>query len=322
MLKQGKKLPINVKLIIEGEEECGSASLPKILQERKKELKADYLAIVDLGISKITEPAITLGLRGLITMDVEVSSTKTDLHSGSHGGVAFNPIHALVQMLDSVRDAQGKIAIKGFYDDVIEMSAKDKAQVSFDFDAVQYEKDFGAAPTGGEKGYTPLERNWIRPTLEINGINGGYTGSGFKTVIPRVAIAKISCRLVPNQEPHLIGKLVEKHLKAHAPKGVEVKVKVHPGTGKATRADVNSPIAIAFAKAYSEVFGAPCKYLFSGASIPIVEDLTAASGAEVVLVGLGLPGDCIHAPNEHFGISRLELGFMTIIRAINLIKSS
>ncbi len=313
-------LPINIKLCIEGEEECGSAGLSRLAHDKSKELQADYLAIVDLGIDQLTKPAITLGLRGLVTMDVEVSSTHTDLHSGSHGGMAYNPIHALVTLLASLRDAEGRITIPGFYAAIQPMTKEERAQVSFDFDAADYAAAFGALPTGGELAYSPLERNWTRPTLEINGITGGYAGTGFKTVIPAKASAKISCRLVPNQQPEAIGQLVADYLKKHAPEGTTVTVHIHAGIGKAVRADVDSPAAKAFAKAYGEVFETPCEFLYSGASIPVVPELAAASGAEVVLVGLGLPGDCIHAPNEHFGLDRIEKGFLTTARAIQLLK--
>lgn len=313
-------LPINIKLCIEGEEEIGSTGLSQLVKTKGNQLKADYLAIVDLGLEEITKPAITLGLRGLVTMDLEVKSTHTDLHSGSHGGIAFNPIHALVKLLGSLRDPDGKITIPGFYDDVRQMSNEEKGHVSLDFDVAEYEASFGAKPTGGEKGYSPLERNWIRPTLEINGITGGYSGTGFKTVIPAKASAKISCRLVPNQDPSKIGPLVANYLQKHAPEGTQVAVHIHPGIGKPVRAHTNSPAAKAFAKAYSEVFQNPCQFIYSGASIPVIPELAKACGGEVVMVGLGLPGDCIHAPNEHFGVDRIEKGFLTTARALQLLK--
>lgn len=320
MIETYGSLPINIKLCIEGEEECGSAGLSALVKKKKDKLKADYLAIVDLGINEITKPAITLGLRGLVTLDVEVSSTKTDLHSGSHGGIAYNPIHALVTLLASLRDKEGKVTVPGFYADVQPISREEKEQAAFHFDATEYEKSFGAKPTGGEKGFSPLERNWTRPTLEINGITGGYAGTGFKTVIPAKASAKISCRLVPNQEPEKIGQLVADYLKTMVPEGTQINVEIRPGTGQAVRADITSPIAQVFAQAYSEVFQAPCEFIYSGASIPVVPELTNACGGEVVMVGVGLPGDCIHAPNEHFGVDRIEKGFLTTVRAIQLLK--
>lgn len=313
-------LPINVQLCIEGEEECGSTGLSSILEERKEELKSDYLAVVDLGMPNAKTPAVTLGVRGLVSMDVEVNCSNTDLHSGSHGGIAFNPIHALIKLLDSLRDDSGEILIPGFYDDVIEMSPEEKAHIATDFDAKLYESKFGTKPTGGEIAYSPIERNWFRPTLEINGINGGYTGTGFKTVIPAKATAKVSCRLVPNQDPNVIGNLVANFLKKRAPEGTKVTVHLHSGVGKALRASADSPVAKAFSTAYEEIFHTPCNQQFSGASIPIIAELAVVSEAAVVLVGLGLDEDNIHAPNEHFSLDRIENGFLSIARVIQLLR--
>lgn len=288
LLARDGTLPINIKLCIEGEEECGSAGLAEILNDKKNELKADYLAIVDLGMEKPNQPAITLGTRGIVTMDVEVHGTHTDLHSGAHGGIVFNPIHALVKLLSSLRDDSGKITIPGFYQDVKTLDDNDKARLSLTFDPHQYEKDFGAVPSGGEQDYSVLERGWLRPTIEINGINGGYSGQGFKTVIPAKASAKVSCRLVPDQDPEVIGRLVGDFLKSQAPKGTKVTVYIHPGNGTAIRGNINSKVVQAFAKAYEEVFKTPCDYIMAGGSIPIITKLTHVCGGEVIMIGLGL----------------------------------
>lgn len=322
LLARDGSLPMNVKLCIEGEEECGSAGLSLILQEKKESLTCNYLAIVDLGMESPSKPAITLGTRGLVSMDVEVKSTHTDLHSGSHGGLAFNPLHSLVKLLATLRDDSGKITIPHFYDDVEELKENDKAQISLHFDFQKYEQEFGATPSGGEQNYSPLERAWTRPTLEINGINGGYSGEGFKTVIPAKALAKISCRLVPNQDPEKIGALVANFLQSRASIGTKVTVHVHLGRGKAVRTDMNSKGVKAFAQAYEEIFQTPSDYIFTGASIPIVPALAEACRGEVVMVGLGLPTDCIHAPNEHFGIDRIEKGFLSIARAIEILAKN
>jgi len=313
------KLPINIKLCIEGEEECGSAGLSEILKDKRDHLKADYLAIVDLGLPKPTTPALTLGIRGIVAMDFIITGTKSDIHSGSHGGLAYNPIHALTKVLAMLRDPSGKITIPGFYDDVVMLSPKERSAISLEFDAKAYEEAFGAKPTGGELEYSPLERNWMRPTLEINGISGGYGGDGFKTVIPSKAFAKISCRLVPKQDPQKIGQLVTQFLKSNTPEGVEAEVYIHPGSGKAMHTRPDSKAVKAFSEAYEEVFQAPCEFIYSGASIPIVTELSAASGSEVVLLGMGLPDDLIHAPNEHFGVDRIEKGFLVISRAIQIL---
>jgi acetylornithine deacetylase/succinyl-diaminopimelate desuccinylase-like protein len=321
MLKQNGSLPINVKLCIEGEEEMGSAGLSQILKKRPKELQTDFLAIVDLGLRDAQVPAVTLGIRGLVTMDVEVKGANIDLHSGSHGGIVPNPIHILVEMLSNLRNDKGKITIPGFYDQVLDMPLEERSKVSFNFDLTDYQKTTGAYPVGGEKEFSALERAWIRPTLEINGIYGGYTGSGFKTVIPAKAWAKISCRLVPNQDPHQIGELVANYLRANAPQGVQITINTHPGIGKAVRANASAKIVTAFSKAFEEVFGVPCEFIFEGASIPIVTELAEVCGGEVILIGLGLPGDQIHAPNEHFGLDRIEKGILIIARGLELLAA-
>lgn len=321
LIERDGTLPINIKLCIEGEEECGSAGLTSILNEKRTSLKTDYLAVVDLGMEAATKPAITLGTRGLVTMDIEVTGTHTDLHSGSHGGIAFNPIHALVKLLSMARDETGKITIPHFYDDVSPLKEKEKQQLSLNFDIDQYEANFGAKPTGGEHSFTALERAWIRPTFEINGINGGYSGDGFKTVIPSRASAKVSCRLVPNQDPKKIGTLVADFLISKAPSGTKVTVHVHPGDGKAIRANLDSKAVKAFANAYEVVFNTPCNYIYAGGSIPVIAALTEACQGEVIMVGLGLASDCIHAPNEHFGIDRIEKGFLSTALAIENLKN-
>lgn len=319
LLERDGSLPINIKLCIEGEEECGSAGLSGILQQRASQLKADYLAIVDLGIPAPTQPAVTLGIRGLITMDVDVEGSYSDLHSGSHGGLVKNPIQGLIELLSKVKDGSGKVMIPGFYDDVQPLEEREKQHIDFTFDPKQYHETFGATPSGGEQAFSPLERVWTRPTFEINGISGGYTGSGFKTVIPAKANAKVSCRLVPNQDPKKIGKLVTDYLEKNAPAGIKVKVTLHRGGGKAVRANPSTKIVQTFSRAYEEVFNKPCSFIFEGGSIPIVTELAIVSGAEVVLVGLGLADDHVHAPNEHFGWDRIEQGVRIMARAIELL---
>ncbi|NGX42737.1 MAG: N-formyl-4-amino-5-aminomethyl-2-methylpyrimidine deformylase [Chlamydiae bacterium] len=320
LLKRDGQLPINVKLCIEGEEEVGSAGLSEILKEKKERLHADYLAIVDLGMLKPDIPMITLGVRGIVTMDVELQGSTTDLHSGSHGGIVYNPIHALAEVLAKCRDASGKITIPGFYDAVKPLSDDERSQLALEFDKINYERLFNAKPTGGERDFSPFERAWTRPTLEVNGISGGYTGKGFKTVIPSFAKAKISCRLVPNQDPHEIGKLVADFIKKNTPEGVDVHVEIRSGVGTAVRSDLSSKIVQAFSQAYQEVFQSQTKYTFEGGSIPIVNELSDASESSVVLLGLGLPGDQVHAPNEHFGIDRLEKGCLVIVRALKILN--
>lgn len=321
LMERDQKFPLNIKLCIEGEEECGSHGLSGILNERKGQLKADYLAVVDLGIPGPNQPALTLGLRGLTTMDVEAVGSNTDMHSGSHGGIAYNPIHALVEVLGKLRDTSGKVLVPGFYDEVHELSKDEHKQLSAGFDEADYKRIFAAQPTGGEKSFSPNERNWLRPTLEINGIAGGYSGTGFKTVIPAKAHAKISCRLVPTQDPKTIAKRVAQYIEKNAPDGIAIKVHVHGGGGVAVRSSMDSKALKAFKTAFEEVYQTPCQFILSGASIPIVTELTHASESEVVLLGVGLSTDCIHAPNEHFGIDRLEKGCLVIARGIELLSN-
>lgn len=321
LLKKEKNFPINVKLVIEGEEEVGSLSLSKIIKKKSQALQADILAIVDVGIAKADVPSVVLGVRGIITMDVELTGSNIDLHSGFHGGIVYNPLHALVEILAKLRDEEGRVTVPGFYENVKTISLEEKQRLLLSFDATSYHEDFEAQATGGEKAFSPLERAWVRPTLEVNGIWGGYIGKGFKTVIPAKAYAKLSCRLVPDQKPENIASLVSKYLYHLAPPGIEVKVNIHEGVGEAVRSDIHSPGLKAFLQAYEEVFKKPIAYTYAGGSIPIVHELQAVSGTEVVFVGLGLPTDAIHAPNEHFGIDRLKKGALIFARAIELIGS-
>ena len=311
-LKAVQSFPVNVKLIIEGEEESGSSALFKLLDAKKQKLKADYAMIVDLGMKNKDTPAITLGTRGLLSLEVDVIGTNKDLHSGMHGGLAHNPLHALVSLLASLRDDAGKIQVPGFYDDVIMPKSAELQKMNFTFNEDEYFKQFGAPPAGGEKNYAPLERVWLRPTIEINGIGGGYQGPGGKTVIPSLAHAKLSCRLVPNQEPERIGALIKKYLLEKAPHGVQVKVTVHEGKGKPVRTKTESPIIKALEAACEKVWERKCEYILEGASIPVVDALQEKTGADIAMYGLGLSTDNIHAPNECFGWDRIEKGFCTI----------
>ncbi len=320
LLKETGKLPINIKFCIEGEEECGSAGLLGELKKRPEQLQADYLAIVDLGMKDANTPAVTLGCRGIVAFELIAEGPKMDLHSGSHGGLVKNPIQALVQVLSELHDEQGKVAIPGFYDQVKSFSQEELAAIALDFNEQQYEHDFGATPSGGELGYKPLERVWLRPTLELNGITGGYTGIGFKTVIPAKASAKFSCRLAANQDPEHIVKLVTTHLQALKIPGITFTVERLEGGGSAVNASPGSPIVQAFKKAYSEVFGVEAACVLEGGSIPVTAALKQASGAELVMVGLGLATDQIHSPNEHFALSRLEKGIKSMKRAFELIR--
>lgn len=319
-LQLSKKCDFNLKVFIEGEEESGGRGTAAVLKQKEHELKADHLLVVDFDMPNATTPGINLGMRGLVALNVECSNSSTDLHSGVHGGIALNPNRALATMLSSMWDAQGKVAIPHFYEDVRPLPKELLASVDMSFDLQQYEKNFGVKAFCMEKGFSVNESNWLRPTLEINGMWGGYTGAGFKTVIPAKAFAKISCRLVPNQDPEKIGNYIASYLKSVAPQGVHLKVDLHHGA-PAFHSRFDSFIVKTSALAYEEILGKPCKYLFCGASVPIVVDLARASQAEVAMIGVGLVGDDIHAPNEHFGLDRFELGYLTIGRILEKLST-
>jgi len=315
-LSLAKQLGFNLKVFIEGEEESGGRGTAAILKEKEHELKADHLLVIDFDIPSATTPGITLGMRGLAALVVECSNASIDLHSGVHGGIALNPNRALAQMLASLWDENGKIAVPHFYENVEPLSQEHLSRIDMSFDHASYQKSFGVRAFSNEKGHSLKESNWLRPTLEINGMWGGYTGPGFKTVIPAKAFAKISCRLVPGQDPDKIGHAIAAHLEKEAPEGIEVKVDFHHGA-PAFRSHFDSFIVKTAALAYEEIFGKPCKYLFCGASVPIVVDLARATGAQVAMIGMGLTEDDIHAPNEHFGLDRFALGYLTVGRILS-----
>lgn len=316
LFKENGSLPINVKWIIEGEEEIGSRHLPALLQSKQAELSADYLLIVDVGVAALDKPSVTLGVRGIITMELTCRGSSSDLHSGIHGGIVYNPSHALIELLASLRDHTGRINVPHFYDGVEEASKELIASCVEQFSAERYFLDFAARPTGGEKHLPPLARAWLRPTIEINGLSGGYSGTGFKTVIPAVASAKISARLVPHQDPATIAKSIQQFLLERAPEGIDVSFEVYPGMGEAVRADPHSALVKAFSSSYEHVFSVPCACCLDGGSIPITAVMQRVSGSTVLLVGLGLPTDHIHAPNEHFGVERLQKGALMIAQGL------
>lgn len=320
LLEETGTLPVNLKLVIEGEEEMGSVALMKIAKEKKGQLKADHLFIVDLGIPDMNTPAVTLGIRGIVSLSIEITGSLTDLHSGEHGGIVYNPNHALVELLSKLHAPDGKVLIPGFYDDIQPLTDEDKKAISFDFDESHYEQAFGAKAIGGEKEFSPLESCWTRPTCEINGISGGYAGPGFKTVIPAKATAKISCRLVPNQNPEKIIKSLKDFLQKNLTPGLHLEVDVHGG-GPATQSKAHFPAVKAVAQAYSEVFEEPCKFIMAGGTISIVTELAQCSGADTVMLGLGLPEDQIHAPNELFDLERVKKGFLIITRSLEILGS-
>ncbi len=311
------KLPPNLKLLIEGEEEVGSPNLGKLIKryDMRRRLQADAIAVVDSGLIDRETPALTLGVRGIVTIDLEVKCASADLHSGMYGGAALNPIHVLVNILSGLHRPDGSIAIPSFYEQVLPVSDEIRRSI---LTSIPKESQWGKdiPLNGGERAMHPLVRIGLRPTIEINGISGGYQGDGFKTVIPHTAKAKISCRLVPDQDPKWVGELVCNYLEGQAPVGATVKATLRAGFGTAMRAEADSPVAKAFSDAYQEVYHKPCTYIYSGGSIPITAELASVAGAEAIFVGLGLDSDNIHAPNEHFDLERMEQGALLICRAL------
>lgn len=318
-VQMADNIGINIKVFIEGEEESGSKGTAALLAKKEQELKADHLLVVDFDIPEKNVPAVTLGMRGMICMDIEVSNSFADLHSGVHGGIALNPNRALAAVLTKLWDNKGRITVPGFYDDVEEVSKEELSRLYLHFDVKEYQDAFGVKALCAEDGKSLVESNWLRPSLEINGMSGGYTGEGFKTIIPAKAHAKLSCRLVPNQDPEKIAKAIADFLRHNIAKGVDLNIDILQGA-PAYRASIDSQIIKTASLAFEEVFGSKCRYLLCGASVPIVYDLAKVSGAEAALIGVGLSSDSIHAPNEHFGLDRFEQGFLTMARIFSLLS--
>jgi acetylornithine deacetylase/succinyl-diaminopimelate desuccinylase-like protein len=313
-----KHMDFNLKLFIEGEEECGSKGTKEAIKAKKEELKADYCLIVDTGIPNIETPAVTLSARGITTLQVEVRNSAIDLHSGIFGGIVLNPLQALVTALSRMW-ANGKVAIPHFYDEVVETSEQEKAEIDLAIDKEEMRKTFGIRVFGGEAGYTLGESNFTRPTLEINGLCGGYTGQGFKTVLPSMAQAKISCRLVPNQNPEKIGKMIAQFIEEQLPSGFTCKIEILSGD-PSVRFSSKTPIAQIVKKAYEEVFSKSCLLSYGAGSIPIVADFQKLIPESIVLMGTAMDDDDIHAPNEHFSLAQFEKGFLTMSRLFCLMN--
>lgn len=306
------QLPCNVKFMIEGEEEVGSKNLAGFVAKNKKKLANDVILISDTGMIAKDTPSITTGLRGLSYVEVEVTGPNRDLHSGLYGGAVANPINVLAKMIASLHDKNNHITIPGFYDDVQTLSKKEREKMAeAPFNLKEYEKALDIDAVFGEKGYSTNERNSIRPTLDVNGIWGGYIGEGAKTVIAGKAFAKISMRLVPNQDWKKITDLFKNHFESIAPKGVRVKVTPHHG-GQAYVTPIDSLGYKAAEKAYEETFGKMPIPQRSGGSIPIVALFEKELKSKTILMGFGLDSDAIHSPNEHFGIWNYLKGIETI----------
>ncbi|MCJ7466372.1 MAG: dipeptidase [Maribacter sp.] len=311
MIQTGQ-LPCNVKFMIEGEEEVGSNSLSTFVAEHKDKLANDIILISDTGLIANDIPSITTGLRGLSYVEVEVTGPNRDLHSGLYGGAVANPINILAQMIASLHDENNHITIPGFYDSVETLSKEERAEMAkAPFDVLAYQKDLAIASVYGEKGYTTHERSSIRPTLDVNGIWGGYIGQGAKTVIASKAHAKISMRLVPNQDWKEITQRFKAHFEKMAPKGVTVKVIPHHG-GQAYVTPIDTIGYQAASKAMETTFGKTPIPMRRGGSIPIVSLFEKELGSKSILMGFGLDSDAIHSPNEHFGVWNYLKGIETI----------
>jgi acetylornithine deacetylase/succinyl-diaminopimelate desuccinylase-like protein len=307
------QLTCNIKFMIEGEEEVGSDNLGAFVKENKSKLKADVILISDTSLISLDTPSITVGLRGLSYMEVEVTGPNRDLHSGVYGGAVANPINVLSEMIASMHDKNGRIAIPGFYDKVAELTKEERTALNkAPFDLDEYKKELAIDDIKGEAGYTTLERTGTRPTLDVNGIWGGYIGEGAKTVLPSKASAKISMRLVPNQDSNEIAELFTKYFKSIAPKSVKVKVTAHHG-GQPAVTPTDSKAFKAASKAFEEVWGKTPIPTRDGGSIPIVSLFKKELGLDTVLMGFGLDSDAIHSPNEHYGIKNFLIGIETIV---------
>lgn len=305
-------LPCNIKFMIEGEEEVGSENLANFIKAEKARLKADVVLISDTAMISMDDPSIETGLRGLAYMEVEVTGPNRDLHSGVYGGGVANPINELCRMIASLHDENYHITIPGFYDKVAELSTSEREALNkAPFDLEDYKKDLDVKAVTGEKDYTTLERTGIRPTLDVNGIWGGYTGEGAKTVLPSKAFAKISMRLVPDQNSVAISELFQKHFESIAPEGVKVKVIAHHG-GEPVVTPTDSPAYQAAAKAIETTFGKSPVPTRGGGSIPIVALFEEVLGLKTVLFGFGLDNDNIHSPNEKFDVVNYYKGIETI----------
>ncbi len=311
-LLKNNRLPVNVKFMIEGEEEVGSPSLAWYVARNHEKLKNDVIIISDTGMVANDVPAITTGLRGLTFVEVEVTGPNRDLHSGLYGGAVANPINILTKMIAQLTDANNRITIPGFYDKVKELSPEERQNIAkTPLDLEAYKKALDIDDVYGEEGFSTLERQSIRPSLDVNGIWGGYTGEGAKTIIPSKAYAKISMRLVPNQDPEEIPQLFEKYFKSLAPDAVRVKVrKLHGGYPYVTPTD--SPGYKAAAQAMKKAFGKEPLPIYSGGSIPIVPLFEKELGSKSILMGFGLNSDAIHSPNEHYGVFNYFKGIETI----------
>ena len=313
-LLQSGEVPVNIKFVIEGEEESGSDSVHNFVREHATMLACDVVMVSDSHILSLDQPSIVSGLRGMTYLEIEVWGPDHDLHSGSYGGIVHNPVQALVEILAKMHDATGKITVPGFYDTVRELSAEERADLAkMPYSLETLKAETGLSVAWGEPGYEPHERRGIRPTLELNGIVGGWTGEGGKTVLPARALAKVSCRLVPDQPPEEITRLIREYVAQITPETVRSEVRMlHEGMWAVV--DTDSPYMQAAIEAYEFGFGTRPVFMREGGSIPVVGTFQNVLDAPVVLMGFGLPDDNLHAPNEKFTVECFYRGMKTAIK--------
>ncbi len=318
-LKQNGRLPVNVKFLIEGEEEVGSENLGNFVEARREMLRSDVVLISDTAMFRRGVPSICYGLRGLCYFQIDLRGSSTDLHSGSFGGAVANPAQVLAQILASMKDRNGRVTIPGFYKDVKPVTARERKEFRrLPFSERNYAKEIGAPALAGEKGYSTLERTWVRPTFDVNGILAGFTGEGAKTVIPAAAMAKVSMRLVPDQDPGRIAKLFEKHMRKICPRTVELKVTRMHG-GEPWMASMEHPAIRAAASALEKGFGKRPVYTREGGSIPVVATFAGILKAPSVLMGIGVPDENAHAPNEKLVLENFHGGILSSAHFLDLL---
>ena len=313
-------LPINVKFMFEGEEEIGSKHLEAFIEERKQLLAADFVLSADGAMWRINEPSLTVASRGLAGLELTLTAAKKDLHSGRHGGGVANPLHAMAQLIASLHDADGRVTVAGFYDRVAELTADERAAIrALPFDEAAYLEQVGAPATFGEAGYSTLERQWTRPTLEVNGMWGGYEGPGQKTVTPSEAHAKITCRLVPDQDPTEVITLVQKHLEYHVPPGTTLTIAINDHGARPAHIASSHPALTTAASALTTVYGVPPLIVSMGGTVPISELFQRHMSLDTVFFSFSTADEDYHAPNEFFRIHRLHEGLETWARYWDLL---
>ena len=321
LLSSESRLPVNVKCFFEGQEEIGSPQLPEFISANRQRLACDLILSADGGQWDEDQPALMIGLRGLCNLQIDVRAARSDTHSGTFGGTIMNPIHALVRLIDTMHTPQGAIAVEGFYDAVRPLTEPEQDQIAeIPFDEADYKAELGVDALFGEPGYSTYERAWIRPTLEVNGIWGGFQGEGVKTVLPGSAHAKISCRLVPDQDPAQILKLLTTHIEKHTPPGVKVALDLNPSTADPYLIPFDHPGNQAAADVHKELFGKQPYYARMGGSIPVCGIFLKELGAYTVNFAFGLKDENVHGPDEFFRLksfSRAQLAYGMLLEQLS-----